>query len=93
MSDVMFKPIQVGQDVIEVIVENERHTLLNLIVDELNNDPRVLMASYKVEHPLIGPTKMIIRTKGQDPRKVLADVCDRIVKQVEIIKKKISQQI
>jgi len=49
---------------IELRIRGEGHTLLNMLVDELNKDPHVSYAAYSVDHPLIDEARLIIVTDG-----------------------------
>jgi DNA-directed RNA polymerase subunit L len=66
------------------IIENEKnrlmielpgadHTLCNSLKKELVSVKGVEIATYAVEHPLIGVPKMIIETKGIAPKKALEE--------------------
>lgn len=55
----------------EFVFENESHTLGNLIQNELLKNQNVLVAAYKIEHPLKNKMSMAIMTDGQDPKEVL----------------------
>jgi len=43
----------------------EDHTVLNVLVDELNRLPGVEMAAYEQAHPLTGEYRLVIRTNGE----------------------------
>lgn len=70
------------------IIENEKtrlvfeipgadHTLCNALKKELLEIPGVEIATYAIEHPLIGIPKMIVETKGAvTPKKALEKAID-----------------
>lgn len=45
-------------------LRGEDHTLLNLIVDELNRDEHVAFAAYRQEHPLTDEYVLTVVTDG-----------------------------
>lgn len=45
-------------------LRGEDHTLLNLIVDELNRDEHVAFAAYRQEHPLTDEYMLTVVTDG-----------------------------
>ncbi|RLE78565.1 MAG: DNA-directed RNA polymerase subunit L [Thermoprotei archaeon] len=52
----------------EAKIRGEGHTLLNMIVDELNRNPHVTYAAYSVDHPLVNEARLIVTTDGSiDP--------------------------
>ena len=70
-------------NVLEIIVRNEGHTLLNLIVDELNRISHVEYATYALIHPLEKKVKMIVMTDGnitplEAIKKAISDVDEKI---------------
>ncbi|CDK26081.1 unnamed protein product [Kuraishia capsulata CBS 1993] len=60
--------------------EREDHTLANLLRQELINDPKVLFAAYKVEHPLFANFILRVQTEeGIRPREALMNACNRLI--------------
>lgn len=57
------------------------HGFCNLLKKELLNNKHIKVATYAVDHPLIGKPRFIIETDGADPRKVLADAAEKLKKQ------------
>ncbi len=54
--------------------------ILNSLKNELYNDKHVKVATYSVNHPLIGKPKMILETDGAAPREILAKAASRLKK-------------
>ena len=50
-------------------LQNEDHTMGNLITTALQNDDNVLYAGYKKDHPLIDEIDIKLETKSNDPLK------------------------
>jgi len=60
-------------------IVGEDHTLLNLLVEELNKDSSVAFAAYRQEHPLTGEYTLTVVTDGsKTPLQALTEACVRI---------------
>ena len=59
---------------------DETHTFCNLLKKELQNDNNVKIATYSIDHPLIGKPRFIVETSGTDIKKTLIDAAKRIGK-------------
>ncbi|PLJ77041.1 MAG: hypothetical protein B7L53_08400 [Thermofilum sp. NZ13] len=81
-----------SQTTLEVRVSGEGHTLLNMLVDELNRNPHVT-ASYRVDHPLLGVAYLLIRTDGTlTPLDALRVAVDSLRKKLEAMREQIRAQ-
>lgn len=67
--------------------------ILNALKNELYNDNHVKVATYSINHPLIGVPKMILETDGADPRDVLAKAAGRLKKTNEKFKKDFVKEV
>lgn len=74
-----------------VEIEGDKHTIPNLVVDELYNDSDIKAASYYYEHPLQNTARIIVETKTKDPQKALIDAITRLERRYKEIRKKISE--
>ena len=59
---------------------DQTHTFCNILKKELLNDDHVKVASYSVQHPLVGKPRFILETDGADPKKVLQSAANRMTK-------------
>ena len=60
-------------------IKGEDHTILNLLVEELNKDRSVVFAAYRLEHPLTSEYNLTIVTDGsKSPFDALAEAAARI---------------
>ncbi len=66
---------------------------INAIKNELIKNPNVKVATYFVKHPLVGKPKIIVETKGADPRKVIRDAIKRLKKLNEKFKEGVKKEI
>lgn len=79
------------------ILKNEKDTLEfeiscdraipEMIVDELNRNPAVVFVAYKVEHPIIGKPKIVVRTKGKNALDVTLAALETISDRVDEFRK------
>ena len=86
-SKLHIEPDTKSPNAVVITFEKEDHTLGNLIRAELLNDPKVLFAAYKVEHPLFARFKMRIQTvENYDPKDALKNACNSIINKLGILK-------
>ena len=60
-----------GKDTIVVEFDGARHTIPNLLRNNLWDDTSVTLAAYEKKHPYLGNPKLIIKSKN--PKKSLLD--------------------
>lgn len=72
-------------------LKGETHTFCNLLKDELLNAKGVALASYRVDHPLIGVPRFLLETKGTEPRKALKEALLNSKKKAEAFKKEVAE--
>jgi len=62
------------KDTLEFEIVGEDHTFCNLLRELLSRDERVVMAAYRVDHPLVGHPRFVVMTDGSaDPKDVLLE--------------------
>ena len=61
-------------------LEDSTHTFCNILKEELRKDDNVKIATYAIEHPLVGKPRFILETNGADTKKVLTDAAKRLGK-------------
>ena len=71
-------------------LEGETHTFCNLLKEALQSVKGVEIATYRIDHPLIGKPEFLIETKGVEPRKALQQALKSVKKQAEEFKKEAS---
>jgi len=74
-------------------LKGETHTFCNILRKELWNDKHVKIATYNIEHPLIGVPKIIVETDGKkSPKKALQEAVKRIEKINDNFKKQFMKE-
>ena len=75
-------------------IKGEGHTLCNVLKKELWNDKHVKVATYAIDHPLIGIPRMTVETDGTiTARKALSAAVERLNKDLDKLKKEFSKEI
>uniref|UniRef100_A0A7C4FE33 DNA-directed RNA polymerase subunit Rpo11 n=1 Tax=Thermofilum pendens TaxID=2269 RepID=A0A7C4FE33_THEPE len=78
MSKLQVEVLTFTKNKLEVKLRGEGHMILNLLVSELNSDPRV-MAAYRVEHPLLDVVYLHVTTEGDlSPLDALEEAARRL---------------
>ncbi len=70
-------------------VRGVNHGFCNLLKDELTKDNSVELATYKIDHPLVGVPK--IRVEGTDAKASIKKAVKNLKKEVETFKKEASK--
>jgi len=78
-----FKVLEESKTKLVFQLIGETHTFCNLLKDELQNVKGVEIATYRIDHPLIGVPQFLIETKGIEPRKALQSALKSIKKNSE----------
>ncbi len=69
----------------------ETHTFCNALKEELLNVKGVTLATYKIDHPLVGVPEFLVETKGIDPRKAVKEALKALKKSAQDFKKAVSK--
>ena len=73
-------------------LKGEGNTVLNALKNALWQNKHVKVATYSIEHPLVGVPKMIVETNGEiKPRKALMEAVEKLKKDAEKLKKDLSK--
>lgn len=77
------KSLASSKNKIELEIQGEDHTFVNLIRKELWNDKSVKAAGYHIEHTQTKHPVLIVKTKDKAPKKAIADAVNRLKKQTK----------
>jgi len=72
-------------------LKGETHTFCNALKHELVNVKGVTLATYKIDHPLVGIPTFLVETKDVEPRKALKDALKTLKKKAEEFKKEVAK--
>lgn len=60
-------------------IKGEDHALLSVLVEELNKDPKVVFAAYKMEHPLTDTYLLTVITDGsKSPLDAIREASEKV---------------
>ena len=82
-----FKVLEESKTKLVFQLIGETHTFCNLLKDTLQNVKGVEIATYKIDHPLVGVPQFLVETKGIEPKKALQTALKDIKKNVNEFKK------
>ncbi len=71
--------------------KGETHTFCNILKEELYPIKGVKIATYKIDHPLVGIPTFMIETEGVEPRKAIKDALKNLRKKAEDFKKEVKE--
>lgn len=66
-----FKVLEETKNRLLFELKEETHSFCNALKNELLTVKGVTLATYSIDHPLVGVPKFLLETKGEDPRKAL----------------------
>ena len=72
-------------------LKGETHTFCGALKEELWKIKGVEVASFKVEHPLIGIPKFMVETKGIEPREALKKALNGLKKKTKEFQKEVKK--
>lgn len=71
-------------------LKGETHTFCNALKDELLQVKGVSLATYRIDHPLVGVPTFQIETKGIEPKKAIKEALSNLKKKVKDFQKEVS---
>jgi DNA-directed RNA polymerase subunit L len=69
----------------------ETHTFCSLLKIELQKIKGVTIATYKIDHPLVGVPEFLVETKGIEPRKAIKEALKSLKKDAQDFEKAVSK--
>ena len=77
-----FKVLEETKNKLVFELKGETHTFCNVLKKELQDHKDVKMASYRIDHPLVGVPRFILETSS-DPRKILKTALSNLKKKAK----------
>ena len=78
-----------GTEMMTIEIDGARHTIPNVLREELWNDSTVTFAAYEKKHPYLGNPKLIIKSK--DPKKSLLTAIKNTQSKITTFEKEITK--
>ncbi len=83
-----FKVLEETKEKLVFELKGESHTFCNILKQELLRNKNVTLATYRVDHPLVGVPRFNLETKkGTEPRKALKEALENIKKKAKEFEK------
>jgi DNA-directed RNA polymerase subunit L len=86
-----FKVIEETKTKLIFELPKESHTFCNALKKELQLSKGVEIATYRIDHPLVGVAKFHLETKSVEPRKVLKSALAALKKKAKEFQKEASK--
>jgi len=86
-----FKVVEETKDKLVFTLRGETHTFCNVVKQELQGVKGVTVATYKIDHPLVGIPEFLVETKGIEARKALKEALKSVKKKAEEFKKEVGK--
>jgi DNA-directed RNA polymerase subunit L len=80
------RAIQSGNDILEIEIQGEDHTLVNFLRHALWDVKGVKEAGYLQKHPLVSDPRLTVRVDGVKPKKALELAVAALKEQVKELK-------
>lgn len=85
-----FKVLEETKTKLVFELKGETHTFCNALKQELLDLKGVALATYRIDHPLVGVPTMVLETKDLEPRKALKTALASLKKKAEAFKKEVA---
>jgi len=72
-------------------LKGESHTLCNALKQELQQVKGVQIATYRIDHPLVGVPRFSLETKGIEPRKAIKEALANLKKKAKEFSKEVGK--
>ncbi len=72
-------------------VTGETHTFCNALKHELSQTKGVTVATYRIDHPLVGIPQFLVETKGVEPRKAIKEALQSLKKKAVAFQKAVDE--
>jgi len=79
MSKLMVKVISKTKDTLEIELQGANDTLVQPLIERLQNDEDVALARHSTNHPIADPPKIYIKMKSGTPQAALKRAIKSIV--------------
>ncbi len=86
-----FKVLEETKTKLVFELEGETHSFCNALKNELLQVKGVNLATYSIDHPLVGVPKFLIEAKGVEPRKALKTALANLKKKAKEFQKEVSK--
>ena len=86
-----FKVLEETKTKLVFELKGETHSFCNAFKQELLDVKGVTLATYRIDHPLVGVPMMLLETKDLEPRKALKLALASLKKKAESFRKEVAE--
>jgi len=79
------------KDTLEFYINGERHTLPNYLKEKILAANGVEFCAYKLDHPMDKKAKLIIKTDGKSPKKIVEEAIKSAKEELAEFKKEVDK--
>jgi len=74
------KIIELAKDRVRILFPGEGHTFMNMLTEEILNNPGVDVAKYSMEFQFSDPELVVTTKGGKDPIAIIKEACKHLIK-------------
>jgi|TARA_B100001971_G_scaffold185132_1_gene184235 DNA-directed RNA polymerase subunit L len=90
----MIKILEETKHKIVLNIKGKTHSFCNILRKELLNDKHVKVAAYRVDHPLMDVSELVVETDSQkEPKTALIDAAKRLKKVADDLEKEFAKAV
>lgn len=86
-----FKVLEESKNKLVFQLLGETHTFCNALKHELIGVKGVQIATYRIDHPLVGVPQFHLETKGIEPRKAIKEALSSLKKKAKEFQKEVGE--
>ncbi|MEX2720516.1 MAG: RpoL/Rpb11 RNA polymerase subunit family protein [Candidatus Wukongarchaeota archaeon] len=74
----MIKQLKLEEKMIEIVIEGEGHTFLNILTQTLQENPDVNFAAYIIDHPKISHPRLVVSVSDGTPFEAIMEATKKL---------------
>ena len=86
-----FQVLEESKNRIVFTLKGETHTFCNALKNELEQIKGVTIATYRIDHPLVGLPQFLIETKNIEPRKAIKEALAELKEKAKQFQKEVAK--
>ena len=74
----MVKQLRLEEKMIEIVIEGEGHTFLNILTKIIQENPEVSFAAYRIDHPQISHPRLVVSVSEGTPFEAIMEATKQL---------------
>ena len=74
----MVKQLRLEEKMIEIVIEGEGHTFLNILTKIIQENPEVSFAAYRIDHPHISHPRLVVSVSEGTPFEAIMEATKQL---------------